>query len=359
MKQSSPVDNKRPDTTLVVERLMDMMSVLPRAPEWMSTAEVHDRLKFMGYQVDRRTVVRDLNKLADRFGFERRGDAEAGEEGNKRKPLSYAWRWPTRSIGIGAPAMTEIEALTMTMVRDHLDALLPPMVTDALSAQFDRAEERLKKAPGIKGAGLKNWGRAVHIVPPTQPLQRPKVKRSVRDAIYQCLATHTRFTGWYQGRGAKEAKDMLFNPLGLVIRGEVTYLVATVWDYDDVRLYPLHRFERARKEDDARRELPGFSLEAFLTAQNGLGFATGRGDVALRLRFRNNVGLHLLETPLADNQAAEDLGNGILELTATVPETAQLTWWLLGFGDNVEVLAPAELRGKMREQAERMLAQYK
>lgn len=45
---------------------------------------------------------------------------------------------------------------------------------------------------------------------------------------------------------------------------------------------------------------------------------------------------------------AEDLGDGVLTVAASVPETAQLTWWLLGFGENVEVLAPAELREQMR-----------
>lgn len=358
MRALTEADNKRPDTGLVVERLIAMMSVLPRAPEWMSTAEVHERLKVLGYAVDRRTVVRDLNKLADRFGFERRGDADV-EDGAKRQALSYAWRWPAKNIGMGSPAMTEIEALTLTMVRDHLDTVLPPMVTDALSSQFDRAEERLKRSPGVGGSGLKAWGDVVHIVPPTQPLLRPSVKRSVRDVIYQCLATRTQFTGWYQGRGASEPKEMLFNPLGIVIRGQVTYVVATAWAYDDVRLYPLHRFQRARKEEGPSREPPGFTLADYLAAQNGLGFATGRGEIALRLRFRNGAGQHLLETPLSDDQVAEDFGDGVLTVAASVPETAQLTWWLLGFGENVEVLAPAELRAAMKVTAERMVENYR
>lgn len=346
----------RPENGKAVERILEMMSLLPRAPAWMSTAQVHERLKGLGYEVDRRTVVRDLNKLATRFGFERKGESEVD---GKRTAPSYAWRWPARSAGIGSPAMTEIEALTFTMVRDHLDAVLPPMVTEALEAQFARAEERLRKAPAVQGSGLKHWGRSVHVVQPTQPLLRPKVKHAVRDAIYLALATRTRFTGWYQARGAESAREMLFNPLGLVIRGQVTYLVATNWDYDDVRLFPLHRFDRVMKEDATRREPPGFDLERYLAEQNGLGFATGRGDISLRLVFRDHAGAHLLETPLSENQQVTELSDGVLEVVATVPETAQLVWWLLGFGENVEVREPADLRAAMKATAEQMAAQYR
>lgn len=348
-------NNSRPDNTRAVERMIEMMSLLPRAPSWITTAQVHERLKSLGYAVDRRTVVRYLNRLSLRFGFERKGD---GPDDGKRGALSYAWRWSAKSTGPGSPAMTEIEALTFTMVREHLDALLPPMVTEALAGQFARAEQRLKMAPELAGSGLRQWSRSVRVVPPTQPLQRPPVKYAVRDAIYLALATKTRFTGWYRARTASEAKELRFNPLGLVIRGQVTYLVASTWEYDDVRVYPLHRFERATREDVERRAPPGFDLDAWLASQNGLGFATGRGDIALRLRFRNNVGLHLLETPLAENQQATEAGDGVLDITATVPETGQLVWWLLGFGENVEVLEPPELRATLRTHAAKMLAQY-
>ncbi|MFP5441501.1 MAG: hypothetical protein ACLGHJ_08415 [Gammaproteobacteria bacterium] len=36
----------------------------------------------------------------------------------------------------------------------------------------------------------------------------------------------------------------MFNPPGVVIRGQVTCLVAALWNYDDVWLCPLQRFDR-------------------------------------------------------------------------------------------------------------------
>ncbi len=351
----SNTEKARPESGKVIERMIDMMMVIPRAPHWISTAQVHERLATMGYVVDRRTVVRDLNKLSERFGFERRGDPA---EDGKRTALAYAWRWPEKSSGFGAPVLTETEALTLVMVREHLADLLPPMVIEALTPQFARAEAKLRNTPSVAGGGLKHWNASVHVVQPTQPLGRPHVRASVRDAIYMAMATRSKFTGWYRRRTDVEPQEWTFNPLGLVIRGQVTYIVATLWDYDDVRLYPLHRFERAQKEDARRREPAGFDMDAYLAEQNGLGFATGRGEITLKLRFHNNAGAHLLETPLADNQVVVDVGDGVLDVAATVPETGQLIWWLLGFGDGVEVVGPADLRERMKMTVQGMVGRY-
>ena len=44
------------------------------------------------------------------------------------------------------------------------------------------------------------------------------------------------------------------------------------------------------------------------------------------------------------NQKLKQLENGKFLLKASLPNTEQLRWWLLGFGDRVEVLKPKSLR---------------
>jgi predicted DNA-binding transcriptional regulator YafY len=43
---------------------------------------------------------------------------------------------------------------------------------------------------------------------------------------------------------------------------------------------------------------------------------------------------------------------------ATVAETGQLRWRLLGFGDRIELLEPLELREAMKEHALNMAGRY-
>ena len=45
-------------------------------------------------------------------------------------------------------------------------------------------------------------------------------------------------------------------------------------------------------------------------------------------------------------------------MSATVQDTAELRWWLLGYGDKVEVLSPAFLRDEFRAIADRLGQTY-
>lgn len=55
-------------------------------------------------------------------------------------------------------------------------------------------------------------------------------------------------------------------------------------------------------------------------------------------------GEHLYETPLSTEQQLQEREDGSLHLSATVPNTRELQWCLLGLHGGVEVLAPAALR---------------
>lgn len=68
------------------------------------------------------------------------------------------------------------------------------------------------------------------------------------------------------------------------------------------------------------------------------------GTQRVRVRFYDGAGSHLEETPISVTQTLTVQKNGVADLVATLPVTEQFKWWLLGFGDRVEVLAPAALR---------------
>ncbi|MBF0160526.1 MAG: WYL domain-containing protein, partial [Magnetococcales bacterium] len=67
---------------------------------------------------------------------------------------------------------------------------------------------------------------------------------------------------------------------------------------------------------------------------------------------------HLRETPLSEEQHWTTLDNGWVRIEATVTMTAQLRWWLLGFGHQVEVVAPESLRQEMAAIARQMVQHY-
>ena len=69
--------------------------------------------------------------------------------------------------------------------------------------------------------------------------------------------------------------------------------------------------------------------------------------INFKAKFARAAAAHLYETPLSEDQVIEEMEGGYVIITATVRDTAQLDWWLSGFGSMVEVQEPPELRRRM------------
>ena len=64
-------------------------------------------------------------------------------------------------------------------------------------------------------------------------------------------------------------------------------------------------------------------------------FGVGDGKrVQLSFKISKDAGFHLLESPLSTDQVVQELDDKY-HLQATVVESAQLHWWLRGFGDQI------------------------
>jgi hypothetical protein len=74
--------------------------------------------------------------------------------------------------------------------------------------------------------------------------------------------------------------------------------------------------------------------------------------------FSHGAHFHLHDTPLNVDQHIAALDRGRVTVRATAENTAELRWWLLGFAELVEVLAPADLRHEVQARATAMAALY-
>jgi predicted DNA-binding transcriptional regulator YafY len=83
------------------------------------------------------------------------------------------------------------------------------------------------------------------------------------------------------------------------------------------------------------------------------------GDsIELELLIDEEVAIHLRESRLTDQQQMNLLDNGQSLFRATVRDTGQLRWWLLGFADQIEILKPKELRDEFRLKTAKMAKVY-
>jgi len=331
---------KSPHSAL--SRLLDILKRLPTKGSGITTRDLQLWLKNSGYDVSRRTVERDLAELAARFPL---------YCNDKGKPNGWLW------AADGAPAipgLTMAESLSLSLIEDLLRPLLPGAVFEPLQRQFVQARRNLVEQ--AKTNPRARWPEKVRYLSPAMPLMPPKIEDGVLAIIQEALLADLQVDATYQKRpGAEEPMEMRIHPLGLVQRGPVTYLVATVFNYTDVRIMAVHRIRSASMCDEPARRPEGFTLDKYIR-EGALHFGNGK-IITLVAQVSEGLAGILEETPLAENQRIKKDGRGY-RVIARIEETQQLRWWILSQGESLEVLKPIRLRREIGETLKRASMKY-
>jgi len=324
------------DTT---KRYLELLKLIPRGGSGMAAGALKMRLSDLGYSVSERQVQRDLLDLSEIFPTLERND--------RNKPFVWCWSAGSEVVLSG---MSEPEALSLRIVENNLRGLLPDSLWQVLAPRFETARKELAQAG--KKWKLASLQQKVRSVPAWQPLRPPTIDGKVQEVVQQGLIEEKQLAVEYRALGAETARSLRLHPLLWAQRGPVAYLAARAWDYEDVRLYALHRIEQARLLADSCQPPAGFSIDAYLRS-NALQFGDG-GRLRLEARIAADwLALILTETPLGEDQRIEDD-----RLSVTVDDTLQLRWWLLSQGPAIEVLAPAELRQEIADSLREAAALY-
>ncbi|WP_298723087.1 WYL domain-containing protein [uncultured Oceanisphaera sp.] len=324
-------------------RYLAMLQLIPRAPQYKATTTLQSLLEEQGFMVNIRSIQRNLEMLSNHFPL----ICDQSER-------PYRWSFDP-NFKSTLPAMDTATALTLVLAEEYLKSLLPQIAVDKLSPQFHSARKFLD---GLQKNGFADWARQVRAIPNGKALLpaaiTPPVWQGISDALLQRQAIEVH----YLSRQKQEVKQYTLHPQGLVVRHSVSYLLATVNDYEDIRQFALHRIQQLALSKYPFRLHPTFSVENYI-AEGIFGYPLDKQQVQLIAKVDSNVAWTLAETPVSEQQQLsipdED---GWVTLTATVPNDQQTQWWLMGFGARVEVLEPAEWRQAICEQANKMLNMY-
>ena len=320
-----------------------MLRAVPRHPRKASVQDIKHRLADAGFPVSLRTIQRDLVELSGPFPL-------VSDE--RAKP--YGWSWQANAPVFDLPNLSNQEALAFAMIESYLRPLLPDAILKSPQPHFVEARKRLAKPDLARGHG--GWLAKIAVAQPTQALIPPSVDRRVHEAVTDALLQDRQLSVKYRRKGERELRGYVLNPMGLVQRGPVTYLVATAREHENALLFALHRFEHATALSEQARRPRGFDLQQFVRS-GGSDFGTGK-KIRLEAMFDPAAAEHLSESPLSSDQRLGATSNGQVRLLATVFDTPQLRWWLLGFGDCVEVISPTDLREYFSETVTAMARFY-
>ena len=120
----------------------------------------------------------------------------------------------------------------------------------------------------------------------------------------------------------------------------MTYLLATVDGYEDIRHFALHRLKQVKQSRVVYHAQPDFDIDEYLKS-GAFGYRLGEQDIELVAKIRPEIAWLLSETPVSEQQSlSEPDDDGWITLKAIVPDDLQTQWWVMGFGTDIVIYQP-------------------
>jgi predicted DNA-binding transcriptional regulator YafY len=289
--------------------------------------------------VSRRTVFRDLETLRD-SGLPLKFDKS---EARYSIPADY-FLPPTNFSPAEALA---IIALAGKLGADDAIPFFRPARSAALKLQ--------SSLPAPMQKELQQSAKSIDLrLNPLNPLEgQQTIYDQLAEAIVQRRVVHIDYgslTEW-------EEIQTKLRPYRLLFNRRSWYVVGRSSLHNEPRMFNLGRIKSLKITDEKFAMPRGFSMERYLGNAWNLMPQPGP-DVQVTVRFSSMVASNVAEVTWHKTQRVEFLDDGSLDFSVQVSGLNEIAWWILGYGDQAEVLRPAKLRRLIAQRAKNMCAIY-
>ena len=319
-----------PHLRLPLARLLQVLMVLQseRFPNVRRLAEICG--------VSRRTIYRDLTTLET-----------AG--------LSIVYQPDRQGYQLGGecllqpPQLDDQEALAILVmsrlgsIPDPLGSLLP--AGRALTKVIQSLPAALRNRIANSGELIEGAGPAGEI---------PAERRAIYETILSAVLHRRRLRLWYREEEPSPVTTTLDLYRMARIQGQWALVGHSSAD-DRVMLYWLPWLEHVEATGETYAIPPRFRLERFLQKSQPQPRACLK---EVRLRFSAAVSRVVRDMPGQNGTKQTPGPDGTLDLLLMVESPGEIVSWVLGFGDQVEVIEPQELRKAIREWAEKITRRH-
>ncbi|MHB8902400.1 MAG: helix-turn-helix transcriptional regulator, partial [Thermoguttaceae bacterium] len=289
--------------------------------------------------MSRRTIFRDLDVLRQS------GVPLIFDENEQRYHVPSDYYLPPTNF-------TPDEALALIVLCSDLGehARLPffrPAHSAALKLESS-LPDRLRRQLRGPGAAIK-----IRLEPSNQLAEH----QTVYDQLVDALARRRCVRIGYRGPLDSEEMSTRVQPYRLLFSRRSWYLIGRSSLHRSVRTFNVGRITRLEVLDQACQVPRGFSLSRYLGNAWHLVPEPGP-DREVVVRFTRLVAQNVAEVAWHRTQRLEFNDDGTLQFHVTVSGLTEISWWILGYGDQAEVLVPVELRQRIAEKAAKMAAIY-
>ena len=292
--------------------------------------QIHQMVVDRGYDVSEKSIERDLNRLVELFP----------------RHVSYIKKFPPYGYRLREASKMSLmkpeEAISVLTAYQYLDPLLPK-VAEGLNLYIKEAEQVISHN---FASNYDNWKNKISIKNEGFQLQHKKIDKNVLSNLHEALLTGLSISATYCPRktGRNTKYEKLF-PIGLVHSGRLLYLIGSHDEKANKRFFwPLNRFKKIELIEDKNP----LSQEKVRDHEEIIGFSFSEQNMRVVLKFEKNAGYILKETPTSKKMRLDEHDDSIV-IEDLLPNSLELENWIIGFGEKVEVLEPAELRNKIKQ----------
>ena len=189
------------------------------------------------------------------------------------------------------------------------------------------------------------------------PVNELKGKKRVYQEILQSLNTRVVVKMSYDSLTEWETIDTRLRPYQLLFSRRSWYVIGRSSLHKEIRTFNLARIKDLEVTEQS------YKIPASYTLGNYLGNAwhlipEPGPDHHVLVRFQPLVARNVAEVVWHRTQKSTFLEDGSMEFRAQVSGLNEIAWWILGYGDQAEVLKPAKLRRLVARRAANMHAIY-
>jgi len=302
-------------------------------------------------EVSRKTITRDIAFMRDRLDLPIEFDAQL----NAYRYTHQVGAFPTVNV-------TEGELLALLVAQRALEQYRGTPFHRQLSIAFEKLTGSLRdqisfspseefQAVSFKNIGTSKTDLALFNALSTAVQQQEELQFEYRKPGSAATAPSLGKKGAEPASLARRVR-----PYHLANRENLWYLIGYDLDRQALRTFALPRISAVRRTKRHFERPADFSPEQFFA--NALGVLGGAGDWRVRIRFSAAVAERVGEREWHDSQELRLLPDGALELSLRLGALEEAEQWVLSWGAHAEVLAPPELRAKMRTTAKKLVAIY-
>ena len=160
----------------------------------------------------------------------------------------------------------------------------------------------------------------------------------------------------YNSLAEKQQISTLVSPYQMLFQNRSWYVIGRSSLHKEVRTFHVGRIQAAMLTSDAYEIPPRFTLKKYFG--NAWRMIREEPEVEVVVQFKPLVAKNVSEVLWHATQRLVWNPDGSLNFHAHVSGISEISWWVLGYGDQAEVLAPRPLRELIYKHIQRMAAVY-